>query len=171
MAIGNIIAEDIVNGWAPEPAHGDLRLWLGRFAIGAAALVGLAIAILAPSDPLKLMLWSFALTGSAAFPVLILSIWWKRINAFGAVAGMAAGFGVALLAIIVGETHIINFDSPLAGVFGIPAAFIACIAASLATPAPSRHVLELVRDIRIPGGEILYDREMRLTRLKQRQRP
>ena len=171
VALGNIIAEDIVNGWAPEPAHGDLRLWLGRFAIGAAALVGLAIAILAPSDPLKLMLWSFALTGSAAFPVLILSIWWKRINAFGAVAGMAAGFGVALLAIIVGETHIINFDSPLAGVFGIPAAFIACIAASLATPAPSRHVLELVRDIRIPGGEILYDREMRLTRLKQRQRP
>ena len=47
---------------------------------------------------------------------------------------------------------------------------IATIAATLATPRPGRHVLELVRDIRVPGGEILYDREMRLLRLKTRQR-
>lgn len=171
VALGNILAEDVVNGLAPEPAQGDLRLWVGRAAIGGAAFAGLLVAAILPADPLKLMLWAFALTASASFPVLVLSIWWKRINAFGALAGLAAGFGVALLAIIVGEMHIVGFDSPLAAVFGIPAAVAAAIGASLTTPAPSRHVLELVRDIRIPGGEILYDREMRLARLKQRQRP
>ncbi|MFM9597328.1 hypothetical protein ACKI1O_49290, partial [Streptomyces scabiei] len=61
-------------------------------------------------------------------------------------------------------------DPALAGVFGIPASFVATIAASLATPFPTRHERELIRDIRVPGGEILYDREMRLLRLKKRQR-
>ena len=38
---------------------------------------------------------------------------------------------------------------------------------SLATPNPPRNLLELVRDIRVPGGEILYDREMRNLRRKK----
>ena len=57
----------------------------------------------APTDPLRLLLWAFALTGAAAFPVLVLSVWWKRINAFGALAGMATGFAVTMLAIIAGR--------------------------------------------------------------------
>ena len=40
-------------------------------------------------------------------------------------------------------------------------------AAGEPTPAPSRNLLELVRDIRVPGGEILYDREMRHHRRKK----
>ena len=44
------------------------------------------------------------------------------------------------------------------------------ILASLTTPAPGRSVLELVREIRVPGGEVIYDREMRLLRLKNRER-
>jgi cation/acetate symporter len=37
-------------------------------------------------------------------------------------------------------------------------------------PAPGRQILELVREMRVPGGETVHDREMRLLRLKQRQR-
>ena len=57
----------------------------------------------------------------------------------------------------------------MAGVFAIPASFAAAIITTYLTPAPSRHVLESVRDMRVPGGETLYDREQRLARLKQRQ--
>jgi cation/acetate symporter len=53
---------------------------------------------------------------------------------------------------------------------GLPAAFVATIAVALATPGPQRGQLELVRDIRVPGGEILYDREMRYQRRKKAQR-
>ncbi len=168
LAFGNILAEDIVGGLVSDPGPGERRIWIARAGLAiAAACAGLAA--LAPLDPLKLVLWALALTGSAAFPVLVLSIWWKRINAYGALAGVVTGFTVALLAVLAGETHALNFDSPLAGVFGIPAAILATISTSLATPAPGRHLLELVRDIRIPGGEILYDRELRIARLKKRQ--
>ena len=102
--------------------------------------------------------------------VALVSIWWKRLNALGAIAGVVCGFAVAVLTIIAGEARWIGVDGSLAGVLGIPAGLIGAIATSLLTPGPSRHVLELVRDIRVPGGEILYDREMRLARLKRRQR-
>ena len=46
--------------------------------------------VCAESSPLRLWLWALALTGSTLFPVLVLSIWWKRINQFGALAGILA---------------------------------------------------------------------------------
>jgi cation/acetate symporter len=107
------------------------------------------------------------LTGASTFPVLVLSIWWKRLNEFGAVAGMVTGFSVTVLAIIAGEAGLTGIDSALAAAIGLPAGAVATIAVALATPGPQRSLLELVRDIRVPGGEILYDREMRYQRRKK----
>jgi cation/acetate symporter len=170
VALGNVLAEDVINGMSWEPLPRDARLGLGRVAIVAVAVVGGAIALVAPTDPLRLLLWSLALTGSTLFPVLVLSIWWKRMNAFGALAGLACGFTVAVLTILAGETSILGLDGALAGVLGLPAGALGALLASTATPGPSRSMLELVREIRIPGGEVVYDREMRLSRLKNRER-
>jgi cation/acetate symporter len=143
---------------------------MGRLAIAGVAVLGGVIALIAPTDPLRLLLWSLALSGSTFFPVLALSIWWKRMNAFGAIAGMSCGFAVAVLTIMAGEANILGLDGALAGILGLPAGALGALLASIATPGPSRSVLELVREIRIPGGEVIYDREMRLLRLKNRER-
>jgi cation/acetate symporter len=169
-ALGNVAAEDIVNGLSWEPLARTGRVHAGRFAIAGAAALGGVIALIAPSDPLRLLLWSLALSGSTFFPVLVLSIWWKRMNAFGAIAGMSCGFAVAVLTILAGEANILGLDGALAGILGLPAGALGALLASIATPGPSRSVLELVREIRIPGGEVIYDREMRLLRLKNRER-
>jgi cation/acetate symporter len=170
LALGNILAEDIVYGLSWSPARTGPRLIVSRLALGTAAAVAGLIALAAPTDPLKLVLWAVALTGASTFPVLVLSIWWKRLNAFGAVAGMATGFGVTVLAIIAGEAGLTGTDSALAAAIGLPAGAVATIAVALATPGPHKTLLELVRDIRVPGGEILYDREMRHQRRKKAQR-
>lgn len=168
VALGNMLAEDVVFGLSWTSAPPPLRLAVARGGLGAALAMGVAIAVLAPTDPLKLMLWAFALTASAGFPVLILSIWWKRLNVFGVIAGMVTGFAVAVLAILSGEAGWISLDSMLSAVLGAPAGLAAAISVTLLTPAPTRQLLELVRDIRVPGGEILYDREMRLERRTRR---
>lgn len=169
-ALGNVIAEDVVNGlsWEPLPRPG--RVHVGRLAIAGAAVFGGLVALLAPTDPLRLLLWSLALSGSTFFPVIVLSIWWKRMNGFGAIAGMSCGFAVAVLTILAGEANILGLDGALAGILGLPAGAVGAVLASITTPGPSRSVLELVREIRIPGGEVIYDREMRLLRLKNRER-
>ncbi|HKZ96046.1 MAG TPA: sodium:solute symporter [Hyphomicrobiaceae bacterium] len=162
VALGNLLAEDVVYGLSWEPAPAGMRVAIARTALVAAAVLGGVIAHSAPTDPLRLMLWSLALTGSTAFPILVLSVWWKRINAFGATAGLVVGFSVAVLAILGREAGWIELDSALAGALGIPAGLLATIAVTLLTPPPSRHALELVRELRVAGGEVLYDREVRL---------
>ena len=169
QALATIIAEDGVNGLRWEPLPARPRLLVARAAMATVAVAGTWLAALVPADPLTLLLWALALSGSTAFPVLMLSIWWKRINLAGALAGMLAGFSIAVLAILAGQTAWFGVHSAMAGVFAIPASFAAAIITAYLTPAPSRHVLESVRDMRVPGGETLYDREQRLARLKQRQ--
>jgi cation/acetate symporter len=171
VALGNMLAEDVVNGLKREPAPQQPRLAVARGMIAAVAAAGGAIALLIPADPLELLLWALALSGSAAFPVLVLSVWWKRVNAFGSLVGMIAGFAVAVLAILAGEAAWLGVPGALAAVFGVPAGLVTAIAASRVTKVPERQVLERVRDMRLPGGETIHDREIRLLRLKQRQQP
>ena len=167
-ALGNVIAEDVINGLSWEPLPSEPRVWVARIAFGVVAILGGSMALVAPTDALSLLLTCLALTGSTLFPVLALSIWWKRMNAFGAMAGLASGFGVAVVTMLAGSA--IGLDGALAGLLGIPASVLGTILASLATPAPTRSVLELVREMRVPGGEVIYDREMRLLRLQNRDR-
>ena len=170
LTLGSVLSEDVLNGLKWDPAPNRFRLTAARLSIAMAALAGTWLALIAPADPLNLLLWALALSASGLFPVLLLSIWWKRLNALGAMAGMVAGFGVAVLTIVAGEAAWLGLHSALAGVLGMPAGFLAAIGGTLLGPEPSRQAMELVRDIRVPGGETVHDREMRLLRLKQRSR-
>jgi cation/acetate symporter len=171
VALANVLAEDVVNGLRREPAAPGPRLTIARAAIVAVGIATGMVAMFVPADPLGLLLWGLALSGSAAFPVLVLSVWWKRINAFGALCGMIAGFAVAVLAILAGQAAWLGVPAALAAVFGVPVGFAAAMAASWVGRVPERHMLELVRDMRLPGGETIHDREMRLLRLQLRQQP
>ncbi len=166
-SLGHILSEDILFGRTWDPPHGAYRIHAGRGGIALAAAAGVLAAAFVTTDPLRVVLCALAISGSALFPVLLLSIWWKRMNAFGAMAGVLTGALVAAFAIAGGQGPDATLSSALASIVGIPAAFAAVFAVTFATPPPSRHVLELVRDLRVPGGEILYDREMRTQRLKK----
>lgn len=166
-ALGHILSEDILFGATWDPPHGPARVNASRGGIAVAIAAGVLAAAFATTDPLRIVLCALAIGGSALFPVLVLSIMWKRMNAFGAMAGLLTGFCVAMLAVAGGQAEAAAIPSALAAIVGIPAATAAIFAVSVVTPPPSRHVLTMVRDIRVPGGEILYDREMRIQRLKK----
>jgi cation/acetate symporter len=168
VAVAAILTEDIVYGLPNESVPEATRIGTGRVAILGAAFVTTWLAIAAPADPLRLVLWSLTLSAAACFPVLLLAIWVKRTNAWGALTGMGTGLAVAVLAMLLSETGAIDFPSVLAGAVGLPAALIAGLAVSRLTPKPGRAALDIVREVRVPGGETLYDREQRLLRLKNR---
>ena len=165
-AIANVLAEDGVAGLVWSPPAG-MRVNVVRLALPVVAILTGWIAIFVPADPLDLALWALALSGSSMFPVIVLSVLWKRLNAFGACTGMIAGFVTALLAIMAGEAAWLGVPGALSAVFGVPVGFIGAAVATRFASLPDRHVLALVRDIRLPGGETICDREERLQRLKQ----
>lgn len=171
VALGAILSEDVITGLNADMADSKLRIWIARAALPLVALAGGLIALFAPTDPLMLLFWALAISGAAFFPVLVLSIWWKRITAYGAIAGLFAGFAVSSLAILLSEAQFIEVSSAISGVIGIPASIAASLIVSIFSPTPGREALESVRDLRVPGGEVISDREARLNRLKSRTRP
>jgi len=170
MALAAILSEDVLGGLSWEPLPARLNVLVGRGAIAAAVLLATLLGIAAGGDPLMLFLWAVALSAATAFPVLVLAVWWKRLTTWGAVLGMISGFALTLVLIVATEAQWIGIRSPLAGALGVPLAFAVAIIVSQLVPELDRAMIEAVRDIRVPGGETLHDKELRLLRLKQRQR-
>jgi cation/acetate symporter len=168
MTIAAIVAEDVIHGLSTDTAVDTQRVATARVALIGAALVTIWLAIAVPADPLQLFLWSLTFAAAGSFPVLLLAIWVERANQWGALASMVTGFVVTALAMLLAETGAIGLPSALAGAIGLPLALCAGIIASELTPAPGRNALDLVSDMRVPGGETLYDREIRLLRLRSR---
>ena len=133
-----------------------------------AALLTIWLAVAMPTDPLQLFLWSLTFGAAAPFPILLLAIWGRRTNAWGALAGMLAGFTVTAFVILLSETGALALPSALAGAVGMPLAIAAAVIVSKVTPAPGRNALDILREVRVPGGETVHDREMRLLRLRTR---
>ena len=84
--------------------------------------------------------------------------------------GIISGFAAASLAIFAGEAGAISVPSAIAGILGLPVSAAVAMVVSTFFPETSRHDLEVVRDIRVPGGEIIYDREMRRLQIKKQTR-
>lgn len=170
VSLAAVLGEDVVQGMSWEPARPETRVWLTRGFVGIVAICGASLTLVAPTDPLRLVLWALSLTGASLFPVMILSIWWKRLTADGAIAGVVSGFIAASLAILMSEVGVITTPSSISGILALPISLALAIAVSLLRPEMSRHTLEIVRDIRIPGGEIIYDREMQRLQFRKHSR-
>lgn len=170
VSLAAVLGEDVVQGMSWEPPTSQSRVWIVRGFIVVVAFCGAMLCIAAPSDPLRLVLWALSLTGASLFPVMVLSIWWKRLTVNGAIVGVISGFVAAAFAILMGEMGALSTPGPIAGILGLPVSFAFAIGMSLLRPEVSRHTVEMVRDIRVPGGEIIYDREMQRLQLRKHSR-
>lgn len=170
VSLAAILGEDVVQGLSWEPASNENRVWITRVFVVLAAFCGGLITLIAPTDPLSLVLWALSLTAASLFPTMVLSIWWKRLTAQGALLGMISGFTAAALAIFASEAGMFGIPSVIAGSFGMPIAAAVALAVSSLRPEANRHDLEVVRDIRVPGGQIIYDRDMQRLQLQKHAR-
>lgn len=171
VSLAAVLSEDVVQGPSWEPASPARRIWIMRCFLVVVAFCGALLTSAAPTDPLRLVLWALSMTGSALFPVMLLSIWWKRMTPQGAIVGLAGGFAVAAFAIFTAEaSSAVSLPSPIAGILGLPVSLVLALVVSVLRPETSRHTLEVVRDIRVPGGEIIYDREMQRLQIRKQVR-
>jgi cation/acetate symporter len=130
-------------------ASQDLVVLAGRLAVVGTATVAATIALqleptslsaLFPSAVATMVTWAFAVAGSALTPVIVLSIWWPRMTAPGAVAGLATGSAVAIVlfvyALLQPGTQVAPLlltPTPIAA----PCAVLAAVLVSRRTTAPA----------------------------------
>lgn len=168
FALATILTEDIVFGLSRRPENPSRRLWTARVGIIAVIILAIVFSRFVTSDPLQLFFWALSISAATAFPVIVLSIWWKRMNSAAASLSVCVGFAVSILAIMTSNSALLPVPSELVGTLGAIPAFATAVLLSKFGASPSKHVQDSVRDIRIPGGETIFDREQRLQRLKDR---
>ena len=107
---------------------------------------------------------AFSIAASAFFPALVLAVFWRRANGWGAVCGMTAGLALALYYMVRNEAWLrgvfgVTADPWLwfgiqpisAGVFGVPLGFAVMVTVSLLTGPPDARAMALVNRLRAPG--------------------
>ncbi|MCM3714313.1 cation acetate symporter [Alkalihalobacillus oceani] len=165
ITISSSFAHDIYYRLVNPQASDRRRLAAGRWAIVLATVIAGIVALNPPGVITQIVAWAFALAGGTFFPVLLLGVWWKRMNAQGAIAGMLVGLSVTLTYIFLARAGItfLGIQDTGAGIIGVPINLIVCYLVSKMTAAPSQKLQDEVVDLRYPeqmsyrDGEVWMD--------------
>jgi cation/acetate symporter len=87
MAIGAMIAQDIIATIKPDLSDKTMKI-IGYLAISGGGLVSVLIALNPPTFLVVSILWAFGLAGVTVAPLVILGVWWKPANRYGATAAI-----------------------------------------------------------------------------------
>jgi cation/acetate symporter len=134
------------------------RVTVSKILLLVVALIAAYVTSLKPGNILFLVGAAFSLAASAFFPALVLGVFWKRANKWGAIVGMLAGLGICMYYMIItypffGGTPAnrwFELNSISAGMIGMPVGMLTIIIVSMLTPAPDRKTQELVEHVRYP---------------------
>lgn len=91
LVCSSTLTEDFYRAFIRPKASNRELIWFGRVMVISVSLVAILIATDPQSLVLSLVSYAWAGFGASFGPVILLSLWWKRMNRNGAVAGMITG--------------------------------------------------------------------------------
>ena len=146
MVTASAVAEDLFKGIFKKDAKEKTVLTVSRVTVVVVAILAYVIALNPNSSVMGLVSNAWAGFGSAFGPIILLSLYWKRVNLPGALAGIVSGAATVLiwdyLPLFEGGVTLGSKTGlySLALGFVISMAFI--IIVSLLTKKPSDDILE-----------------------------
>ena len=145
------MAEDIYKGVLKKDASDKKVLNVSRITVLVIAVLAYIIALDPNSSIMGLVSNAWSGLGSAFGPIVLLSLFWKRTNFHGAVAGIVAG---ALTVIVWDYIPFISGQTlgEATGLYSLVVGFALSLAAivilSLLTPAPTKEMLQEFEDVK-----------------------
>jgi sodium/proline symporter len=130
------LTEDFYKMFVRRGASQKELVTVGRVSVVLVSLVAIALAYDEDSTVLGIVANAWAGFGAAFGPVIILSLYWKRMTREGAIAGMVTGAAVVLLWIYVFQLSGVMYEI----VPGFIACTLAIIGVSLATKPPAAEI-------------------------------
>jgi cation/acetate symporter len=162
LTIANALSHDLYYKMIDPQATTKTRVTISKVLLIVVAGVAAFVTSLKPGDILFLVGAAFSLAASAFFPPLVLGVFWKRANKWGAIIGMLAGLSVCLYYMLRTYPFFTNLGVPKmdlwfglnpisAGVFGLPVGLLTIFIVSLLTTPPDAKVQALVEHVRYPN--------------------
>ena len=169
LAISSAISHDLLKGvWMPNISEKN-ELLAGRLSMVAAILLAGYLGLNPPGFAAEVVALAFGLAAASLFPVLMMGIFFKRMNKEGAIAGMLAGLLSTMLYIFLFKgwfffpgTNLLvdNADNWIFGIspqsFGTVGAVINVIVAvtvAKLTAPPPQEIQDLVESVRVPRAD------------------
>ena len=141
LIAASAFAKNIFQGIYKKDATDKQVMTVSRITLLALAAIGIVIAMDENSVIFQIVSFAWAGFGATFGPLMLFSLFWKRTNRAGAIAGMVSGAGMVFLWKLV--------ISKLGGVFAIyellPAflfSAVCIVVVSLLTEKPSQEILE-----------------------------
>jgi transporter, SSS family len=142
------ISEDIYNQYINKKATDDQKLKVGRFAVILIAGLAVGIAFDPNSSVFGLVSNAWAGLGAAFGPVVLLSVFWKRMNSLGAMAGMVGGAAVVLIWNFLEKTFVsVELFQLYELLPAFIVAFILIVIVSSITKEPSKDMLKTFDEV------------------------
>ena len=142
LVTSSSLVEDIVHTFFKKDASSAQRVVMGRIAVVAVALLAVVLAQDSNNTILSLVSNAWAGFGAAFGPVVILSLFWRRMTRSGAMAGIVTG---ALTVLVWIYAPLGEGGSSLSAVMyelvpGFILAFVAIVVVSLVSKEPSAEL-------------------------------
>lgn len=141
LAASSSVSENILGGLFKLNLSEKTKMIVARAVLIIIAVIGVVIAWDSNSSVFGIVSFAWAGFGAAFGPVMLLALFWKRSNKYGAIAGMIAGGAMVFIwkYVIAGLTEVLN-------VYELLPAFITGLAVnvivSLVTPKPEQEILD-----------------------------
>ena len=168
LAISSAISHDLIKSGINPGISEKNELLAARISMAVAIVVATWLGLNPPGFAAQTVALAFGLAASSIFPVLMMGIFFKRINNVGAVAGMVAGLAFTLVYIFLHkgwlfipgtntfpdtiEGSMLGIQSTAIGAVGAVLNFAVAFAVSRVTDAPPQHIQDLVESVRVPKG-------------------
>jgi cation/acetate symporter len=170
LVISSSISHDIVKGIFFPRISEKKELLTGRIAAAIAIVIAGYLGFDPPGWVAEVVAFAFGLAAASLFPAIFLGIFYKRINKFGAIAGMLTGlfftygyieYFKGLFLKVIGSpwgenlpaNWLFGISPEGIGVIGMFLNFMVAITVSYMTAKPPQSIVDLVDNIRIPRSE------------------
>ncbi|PKM50991.1 MAG: sodium/proline symporter PutP [Firmicutes bacterium HGW-Firmicutes-7] len=149
LVTASSLSEDFYKQFFRKKAGDKELILVGRIAVALVSAIAVIIAINPNSSVFGLVSNAWAGFGAAFGPVILLSLFWKRMNKWGAMAGMISGTLTVILWITIAK----NASGSIWQLYEIVPAFIVAlisiIVVSLITKAPSKEIIDEFESIKM----------------------
>ncbi len=155
LASSSAFSSDLYKQVIKKNASDKEMLWVGRIVVAVITIVATLIAIFfEKTSIMSLVSAAWSIFGSAFGALMLLCLFWKRLNYKGAIASIITGFAVSILWMVFFNFEYYGFTSVIAntGLYEIVPGFICSllvgIVVSISTKAPSKEVVEIFEQVK-----------------------
>lgn len=149
LAIGALISQDIVTTLRPTLTN-KMKVRLGYFSIAFGGIVSVLLGINPPDFLVVSILWAFGLAAVTNAPLILMGVWWKEANKYGAIAASIVGGGLYIVvspfvfpSIVVSGDALTDGMGLSGSMLAVPVSFILLIVVSYITnrmPSLQKHL-------------------------------